>query len=496
MKTYKVNNAQRLRFDDPRHQLHIYNGLDGLTTSDLFERMSKLAPPSSLLAAKYEHAMLGPVLSMMRRGILIDKERLDPILTSLRGDLSKCLKAFSAFTRLVWPDQEVNPNSPAQINKLFIDHMAVPRRAALRFKQGEVKESFDRDQLEKLSNAYLRCKPYCDILLRIRDLERQLDVLTKALTPDGRFTYSFNIAGTDTWRFSSSNSPFGLGQNVQNIDPRIRNVFIPDPSFTLCYLDLQGAEARVVAYLCGDENYIRTVESADSHTEVCKMVWPELHHEALNYGWNEGDDRAIAEQEFYRSKSYRDLAKRYAHGSNYYGKPRTLATETKTTTKQAEDFQDRYFDAYPGIQDWQQYVIGTVQTTGKLSNPFGMERTFWNRLNDDSTLRSAIAFGPQSTIGVLMNIGIRLVWETYEGNDLQILANGHDAVLLQIRTSELDKLLPDVLQLLHVPFPVVDIHGTERTLTIPVDAEVGSNWGHYNDDPKKGPINLGGLKRI
>jgi len=490
MKTFKVNNAQRLRFTDGRQQLHVYNGLDGLTTIDLLERMRGVTNPTQQLAVDYEHAMLGPVMTIMRRGILIDKDNQPAALASLEKDIALCVSALREFVSVVWAEQAASFNyrSVVQVRRLFNEQLWLPKKASLKVVKGDVKESFDGETLKRLAKNYTRCTPFCNLLLRIRDLEKQRDVLTKNLK-DWRFHFSHNIAGTNTWRLSSSNDPFGYGQNIQNIDNHIRRQFIPDPGFPLCYLDLQGAEARVVAYLSGDEEYIRTVESQDSHTEVCKLVWPDL-------GWtlDAEANTKLAKGIFDGTKSYRDMAKRYAHGTNYLGKARTLAIETGTTTKQAEAFQKEYFRAYPGIKDWQTATIGRVQLDGYLVNPFNMKRTFWSRLNDDHTLRTAIAFKPQSTVGVLMCLAIRQVWKEQDGADVQILANIHDALLCQIRTSELDTLLPIVLQLLHIPFPVEDINGTTRTLTIPVESEVGMNWGHHNDDPNKGELNLHGIK--
>jgi hypothetical protein len=91
-----------------------------------------------------------------------------------------------------------------------------------------------------------------------------------------------------------------------------------------------------------------------------------------------------------------------------------------------------------------------------------------------------------------MNIGIYNLWEKFEGKpgaDVQILLNLHDAVLGQVRIDKADELLPQVLECLRFPFPVTDIKGITREITIPFDVEVGYNWG------KGGSDNAGGLKK-
>ncbi len=131
---------------------------------------------------------------------------------------------------------------------------------------------------------------------------------------------AYNIAGTDTGRWSSSDHPLRHSANVQNIDPSLRQVFIAEPEHYLVYCDLAGAEARAVAYLSQDENYIKAVEESDVHSQVASMVFGV----PPDRGKESGVDR-----EFYRGFSYRDIAKRLTHGTNYYGSAGTLPKPRK-----------------------------------------------------------------------------------------------------------------------------------------------------------------------
>ena len=178
--------------------------------------------------------------------------------------------------------------------------------------------------------------------------------------------------------------------------------------------------------------------------------------------------------------------------SNYMGKPFTLAQQMKVETDVAETFQLQYFRKFPGIPEWHQWVANELQTKGYLENPFGMRRQFWGRKWDDATLREAIAFFPQSAVGVLTNIVLHRLWDKYEGKPgapVQILANGHDAAIGQIRADLVDELVPELLVLMKFPFEVTDIHGISRVVTIPFDMELGLNWGKHSD------TNPNGLKK-
>lgn len=453
----------------------IYNSEDTMKTQALYEKFERDFPVWAKETARYSELMLGPVLTMMRRGVKIDVERRDRLVAGLEVRKQNVAATFDYLCQELF-GTTVNWNSTPQLKVLFYSFLGIPEQT--KSKKGEVKVATDREVLERIAASYASGAVFANLILRIRDLEKQIEFLTKKLSAENRFHASFNVAGTDTFRLSSSEHPFRIGSNLQNIPKEARTCFVADPGYTLFYSDQQGAEARIVAYVCGDENYIKAVEGGDSHTMVASMV----------FGFP--PDRELAEREYYRGYSYRDITKKGAHGSNYYGKPFTLAQQMKVETSVAEQFQAQYFKRFPGISDWHVWVARQLQEVGHLTTPFGIRRNFWSRRWDDATLRTAIAFVPQHCVGVLMNIGIYRLWDRFEGKgDVQILLNLHDAVLGQVRTDKLDALLPEVLECLRFPFAVRDINSKEREVLIPFDVEVGHNWG------KKGPANSGGLSK-
>lgn len=462
----------------PDNQEIIYNANDTMQTMALKEIFDGgLLPAWAKATYEYSELMLGPILTMMRRGVQIDTERRDKLVKALEERAARVQANFDVVCERLW-GTTINHNSTPQLVYMFYSLLAIPEQT--KSKKGETKVATDREVLERIAKEYPRGAFFANHILRIRDLEKQVEFLTKKLSPTNRFHASFNIAGTETFRLSSSEHPFRIGSNLQNIPKEARTCFVADPGYVLFYSDQQGAEARIVAYLSGDPNYIAAVEGGDSHTMVASMV----------FGFP--PERELAEREYYRGYSYRDITKKGAHGSNYYGKPFTLAQQMKVETAVAEAFQAQYFRRFPGISDWHVWTAKQLQTTGYLVTPFGIRRNFWNRRWDDATLREAIAFVPQHCVGVLMNIGIYRIWERFEGKpraDVQILLNLHDAVLGQVRVERAAELLPQVLECLHFPFPVTDIKGITREITIPFDVETGYNWG------KHGPDNPGGLKK-
>lgn len=454
----------------PETQEIIYNSEDTMKTMALKEAFDEgLIPDWAQPGIRYSELMLGPIMTMMRRGVQIDTTKRDRIVEGLRARAATVQANFDYVCEKLW-GTTANPNSDAQLKILFYTFLAIPEQT--KSKKGETKVSTDREVLERIARDYPRGAFFANHILRIRDLESQIEFLTKKLSPTNRFHASFNIAGTETFRLSSSAHPLRIGSNLQNIPKEARACFVADEGYFLFYADLQGADARIVAYVSGDENYIAAVEGGDSHTMVASMV----------FGF--APDRELAERDYYRGYSYRDIAKKGGHGSNFYGKPFTLAQQMKVETAVAEAFQAQYFRRFPGISDWHGWVANQIQTKGFMTTPFGMRRTFWNRRWDDATLREAIAFVPQHCIGVLMNYGIYQLWERFEGKpgaDVQILLNLHDAVLGQVRIDKADQLLPEILECLNFPFPITDIKGVTREIVIPFDVELGYNWAKASD---------------
>ena len=290
----KVLDSDRLDNLSPVEQHMAYNGLDGALTMEIFGKI----PQSPTY--EVERSMLPMVIDMMARGILIDETARAKASEELGARLGRVSEGFDYFCQAIF-GRTYNPRSYLQMQELLYQDLLLPE--VIVSKKGAAKVSTDRDTLEKLYNGYVRARPFLSHLLRMRDLEKTLDTLGKKLRA-GRWHASFNIGGTDTGRWSSSSHPFGIGSNLQNIDDWIRRIFIPDPGHVFFNCDQQGAEARVVGYIAGDEAYIKAIESGDVHTMVASMV----------FGFE--PRRELADRKYYRDMSYRDIAKRCAHGAS------------------------------------------------------------------------------------------------------------------------------------------------------------------------------------
>jgi len=476
----------------PTETAQLYNGLDCCLTAEILAEVKRTY---STTAETWEpqygftRGLQAPYLDMMLRGFAVDAYGRSQEAEALRTRIAALEAKFDRIVSGGFGDafSGLNSASTKQLKMLFYDIMHLPEQ--WKSVKGARHVSVGRAELEKLSENYIHATPLINIILKIRDLTKQLEIFECDLDRDGRFRAGYNLVGTETGRPSSNKNAFGTGRNAQNIDPELRHIFQADHGYRLGYVDLEQVEARDVGFICGalfdDWSLLDACESGDFHTNNAKKVWPELP-------WT-GDpkaDRVIADQIFYRTFTYRDMAKRGGHLSNYKGTAWTAAKALKVPQSIMEGFQERYClgtnAAFTCIPRWWQWTIGELQTKGTLQTLFGFKRTFLGRPSEAATHREAIAFQPQGTTAQRMNLGMWRVWK-HEPR-VGLLAQGFDSIVFQFRecsAAEEDEIMSHVLDLIRVE--IVAPNG--RRYVVPGEGKVGWNWGAESN------VNPDGLRK-
>lgn len=454
-------------------KLWVYNGLDCCVTLEVYEAIEPQLDNQTRATYEFSKALQGPILQMNMSGVLIDQAAVSHSLASYEDDIAKLTKNLN---RILFEGLglTINPQSPTQLKHLFYEVMRLPPVKG-KNSNGQWTPTVNRAALEKLK-AYFFAQPIINHILAIRDLGKKASFLRTDIDRDGRIRTSFNIAGTTTGRLASSLSDFGTGTNLQNIDRRLRRVFVPDPGMKFCNVDLEQADSRnlgaMEVELFDDPRYLDACESGDLHTTVCRMAWTELP-------WT-GDpkrDRGVADGLGYRDMSYRDLAKRLGHGTNYEGQPFTMSAHTKVPTDAIKVFQQRYFAAFPAHKRYHQWVRENLIDSGSLTTLFGRRRNFFGRRDDPSVIREAIAYIPQSMTADEIDTALLAIWR----NDVALpLLQVHDSILLQYPERDEHLVIPKILELMQVPITLKN----GRTFIVPAEAKIGWNWAdvEYNKD--------------
>lgn len=443
-----------------------YNGLDCCITAEVLDCLLPQLDNQTGSTYQFSRSLQGPVLEMRLRGILVDATRKAQVIDTyydqleiLETNLERIVREGIGFYGFNW-------RSKPDLRRLFYDELGIPiiRKAG--------RPTVNRDALERMQ-VYTAARMFVAHLILMNDIGKKISVLKTEIDPDGRMRTSYNIAGTTTGRFSSSFSEFGTGGNLQNIEDLLRSIFIADPGMKLAYLDAEQGESRVVGAiewnLFHDGRYLDTCESGDLHTAVAKLCWP-------NLAWT-GDletDQALAEQPYYRHYSRRFMCKKIGHGTNYAGKPRTLSAQAQVEISVIEEFQPKYFRAFPAHLQWHAAVERTLRSEGVLTSLTGRRRHFFGRRDSAETLREAIANDPQGSLADIVNGGMLQVWQD---RYCELLLQNHDAIVVQYRESEEDIIIPKIL--LGLRRPVKLKHG--RELVIPYGVRTGWNWGEHSE---------------
>jgi DNA polymerase-1 len=447
--------------------------LDVCVTYDVFNSISPSLDETTDRTYTFSRALQGPVLDMRIRGVLVDQTRRSEVIDKL-FETGEVLEL--QLNRLIFDGlgrATFNWRSHTDLADLFYHDLGIKPIIY----QG--RPTTNRAARDKLINY-----PFATMLVKLintlTELGDKISVLRTAVDPDGRIRTSYNIAGTSTGRFSSSLSEFGTGGNLQNVEESLRSIFIADPGWKFAKCDAKSGESYAVGAiewnLFNDPRFLDACESGDIHTAVARLMWPTLP-------WT-GDllkDKALAEEPFYRNHSRRFLCKRIGHGSNYFGKPPTLAAQTGLDIDVIEAFQPEYFRAFPAHRRWHEHVDATLRRTGCLTTLTGRRRWFFGRRNDPSTFREAVAYDPQGSLADIVNAAMLKLWRM---GICLIVMHDHDALTFMYKEEDEERIIPILMANLVVPIQL----SNSRMLRIPYDCEVGWNKGHY--DPVCNPDGL------
>lgn len=400
----------------------------------------------------FQQSLYGPVLRTMNKGIRVNVAKRQSFAMELMDEIAK---------RQTWINEvlghELNIRSSKQMRDLFYDTFA--QRPILNRKTGSV--SCDDEALGKLAAREPLLRPLVKKVQELRSLGVFLSTFVQApLDVDGRMRCSFNIAGTETYRFSSSTNAFGTGLNLQNIPkgggnddlelPNVRSLFVPDPGYTFFDIDLSSADLRIVVWEA-DEPELKAMlgEGLDPYTEIAK----EFYH-----------DPTITKKD-----PRRQTFKSFAHGTNYLGTAKGLAERLGLPVKQAEQTQRWYFDRFPRIKRWQDDLKDQVVKRRMVQNVFGHRCYFFDRI-EGTIFNQAAAWIPQSTVACLINHAYVAIDRDLP--EVDILLQVHDSLAGQFPSHLGDRAVNAIVAKAEIALPYAD------PLVIPVGVKTSTeSWG-------------------
>jgi DNA polymerase I-like protein with 3'-5' exonuclease and polymerase domains len=242
--------------------------------------------------------------------------------------------------------------------------------------------------------------------------------------------------------------------NLQNQPHEAYPMFVCEPGYSLFYIDLEQAEARVVGWLAKLGKWIDDFERArcnpgsyDCHRALASDMWG-MAYETVPEKDHDSDGR----------HTLRYIAKRCRHGLNYRMAPQRLSETTGLSLKDATDAYRRYHAINPELRQWWENLETEVRRSGTLFNLYG-RRWVLTEIISELTLESIVAFKPQSTIGDKINRVIYLAEDDDEWpkGEARIALNTHDGVVGIGRDSVVDKCLSVLRRHAEEPLHIPDM---------------------------------------
>lgn len=211
---YWKDDGKTWTHDVGEDQLWRYNCIDCVRTREVGE-----ATQSSIKALglegqdAFQQAMFWPVLKAMQRGVRIDLKRRATLAMELQEELTKREEFFQSVL-----GHSLNPRSPLQMTKLFYTDFGIAPIYS-RAKKGKIPTvTCDEEALDKIKDKEPLLRPLIDMIIQYRQIGVFLSTfILMPLDQDQRMRCSYNLAGTETFRLSSSENAFGSGGNLQNL---------------------------------------------------------------------------------------------------------------------------------------------------------------------------------------------------------------------------------------------------------------------------------------
>ncbi len=402
------------------------------------------------LASLYEdieRPLIGVLAEMERHGIRIDQVRLGEFSRELEVHLERTTREIFGLA-----GEEFNIGSPKQLAYILFEKLKLP--PVRRTKTGY---STDADVLEQLALGHELPARIIEHRTLAKLKSTYADALPMLVNPTtGRLHTSFNQLVAATGRLSSSNP------NLQNIPVRtelgrrIRAAFVPDAGWRFVAADYSQIELRILAHASGEESLIEAFRRGE-----------DIHARTASEVFGVPLDAVTPEQ--------RDVAKTtnfaVIYGVTAFGLSRGL----DMSTKQAQEFLDRFFARHPKVKAYLGRTVAEGRERGFVATLLGRRRYLPELRSGNPNLRG---FGErmatnapiQGTAADLVKIAMVRMAHELRAHRLEsrMLLQVHDELLFEAPAAEVGPL-----QAL-----ATEVMESALTLDVPlkVDVKVGDDW--------------------
>jgi DNA polymerase-1 len=449
----------QLTFDQvPLDQATRYSAEDADVTLRLWQRLKPrlVREGVSSVYETQDRRLIPVVADMERAGVLVDRDRL----SKLSGEFAQRMGALEAEAQEL-AGQPFNLGSPKQIGDILFGKMGLGADIGVK-KTKTGAWATGADTLEDLA-AYGHQLP--KVLLDWRMLSKlrstYTETLKDAIDPTtGRVHTSYSLAGAQTGRLASTDP------NLQNIPIRteegrkIREAFIAEKGHVLVSADYSQIELRLLAHVADIPSLRKAfMDGVDIHA----MTASEMFGVPVK-----GMDPMV-----------RRRAKAINFGIIYGISGFGLARQLSIPREEAAAYIKKYFQKFPGIQDYMEHYRAHAREHGYVSTIFG--RKVWlpqikaaNPAERSFGERQAINAPLQGSAADIIKRAMIRVPPALKAAGLKskMLLQVHDELVFEAPEQEAKKLIEVVSGVMaQAPLPIVQLN-----VPLVVEAHAAKSW--------------------
>lgn len=405
-----------------------------------------------------EHRAVHRLNHISKNGFRVDTEAVAAACEKAEHDRTQAITDFHTVLglqpgscRRSDNSEATNPHSTAQGIQALEDFFDRHNVHAPRTEKGRLQTN--KDAIVELRRKYddnAQVKPLIDVLARLNGIRTVAgniaehmhgDRIHPSVTPD-----------QSTGRVGITKPALTTMGKRDRKNILERSFLLPDEGHVLVAADLGQIDARAIAALAQDDNYLAALEPGqDLHDFVAEQVFG-----------SESWDKSTQKHHPRRSD-----AKAITHGMNYGSGAQLLARQTGATLEEAKDQLARFEQAFPQVTKLKKKARSTAQRDQILYTPFG-RRT---RVRPGQEHTQAPAMLGQATARDLMLEGLLRLPEHL----LKYLrAMIHDELVFSVPAEHAEQAQREILNALQFSFRV-----SQRCHPVPVIAElsdVGRDW--------------------
>ena len=393
-----------------------------------------------------------PLVSVLsrveRNGVRVDCDMLSNHSIELGERIAQIEKKAHAAAGVAF-----NIASPRQIQEVLFEKLDLP----IISKTPKGQPSTAEHVLQELAEDHKLPR----LILEYRSLSKlkstYTDKLPELVSPlTGRVHTSYHQAAVATGRLSSSNP------NLQNIPVRteegrrIRQAFIPDSGHVLVAADYSQIELRIMAHLSADEGLLSAfANDADIHRATAAEVFSIKPSKVT-------DDQR---------RSAKAINFGLIYGMSAFG----LGKQLGIGRIEAQDYIDRYFSRYPGVQAFMENTRVQAREQRFVETVFG-RRLYLNDMGSSNHARrqaaerAAINAPMQGTAADLIKLAMLAVDRSITEQNLQMrmIMQVHDELVLEVSEDDVDQTRTMLNSLM--------TSVAELAVPLKVEVSAGKNW--------------------